>query len=59
VTIASIGPITAATAAEYGLTTHVMPQQYTIAALARAINEHYARSRQPIRPEPRPDRRSH
>lgn len=58
VTIASIGPITAATAAEYGLTTHVMPQQYTIAALASAITEHYARSRQPIRPEPRADRRS-
>jgi len=59
VTIASIGPITAATAAEYGLPTHVMPRQYTIAALADAIAEHFARSRQPGRPEPRVDRRSH
>jgi uroporphyrinogen III methyltransferase/synthase len=59
VTVASIGPITAATAAEYGLTTHVMPQQYTIAALARAIAEHFARTGQPVRPEPRADRRSH
>ncbi|MGH7312020.1 MAG: uroporphyrinogen-III synthase [Candidatus Rokuibacteriota bacterium] len=59
VTIASIGPVTAATAAEYGLITHVMPQQYTIAALAGAIDEHFARSRQPLRPQPRADRRSH
>jgi len=43
VTVASIGPITAATAAEYGLTTHVMPREYTIPALARAIVEHFAR----------------
>lgn len=43
VTVASIGPITAATAAEYGLTTHVMPREYTIPALARAIAEHFAR----------------
>ncbi|MGH7310676.1 MAG: uroporphyrinogen-III synthase [Candidatus Rokuibacteriota bacterium] len=58
VTIASIGPITAATAAEYGLTTHVMPPQYTIAALARAIIEHYVRSQPPRRLVPRADRRS-
>jgi uroporphyrinogen III methyltransferase/synthase len=43
VTVASIGPVTAATAAEYGLTTHVMPREYTIPALARAISEHFAR----------------
>ena len=41
VTVASIGPVTAATAAEYGLTTHVMPEEYTIPALARAIVEHF------------------
>jgi uroporphyrinogen III methyltransferase/synthase len=42
-TIASIGPITAATAAEYGMTTDVMPSEYTIPALARALVEHFAR----------------
>ncbi len=41
VTVASIGPVTAATAAEYGLATHVMPREYTIPALARAIAEYY------------------
>jgi uroporphyrinogen III methyltransferase/synthase len=44
VTIASIGPITAATAAEYGLTTTVMPAEYTIPALAAALVEHFSRS---------------
>lgn len=44
-TVASIGPITAATAAEYGLTTAIMPQDYTIPALARAIETHFERSR--------------
>ncbi|HEU4370870.1 MAG TPA: uroporphyrinogen-III synthase [Methylomirabilota bacterium] len=43
VTVASIGPITAATAAEYGLTTGVMPGEYTIPALARALADHFAR----------------
>ena len=43
VTVASIGPITAATAAEYGLATDVMPGEYTIPALARALAEHFAR----------------
>jgi uroporphyrinogen III methyltransferase/synthase len=42
VTVASIGPITAATAAEYGLPTHVMPREYTIPALARAIAQHWS-----------------
>jgi uroporphyrinogen-III synthase len=41
--VASIGPITAATAAEYGLATRVMPGEYTIPALARALAEHFAR----------------
>jgi uroporphyrinogen III methyltransferase/synthase len=44
VTVASIGPITAATAAEYGLTTDVMPTEYTIPALARALADHFART---------------
>jgi uroporphyrinogen III methyltransferase / synthase len=43
VTVASIGPITAATAAEYGLVTDVMPGEYTIPALARALADHFAR----------------
>lgn len=43
VAVASIGPITAATAAEYGLTTDIMPGEYTIPALARAIAEYFAR----------------
>src|SRR5439155_14949160 len=43
VTIASIGPITAATAAEYGLTTDVMPSEYTIPALARALVVYFSR----------------
>ena len=51
VAVASIGPITAATAAEYGLTTDVMPSEYTIPALARALAEYFARI--PKRPERR------
>jgi uroporphyrinogen III methyltransferase / synthase len=43
VAVASIGPITAATAAEYGLTTDIMPGEYTIPALARAIADYFAR----------------
>lgn len=43
VAVASIGPITAATAAEYGLTTDIMPIEYTIPALARAIADYFAR----------------
>lgn len=43
VTVASIGPITAATAAEYGLATHVMPSEYTIPALARALADYFSR----------------
>ena len=42
-TVASIGPITAATAAEYGLTTRIMPSEYTIPALARAIEAYCSR----------------
>ncbi len=47
VTVASIGPITAATAAEYGLATDIMPREYTIPALARAIAEHFSRAPRP------------
>jgi uroporphyrinogen III methyltransferase/synthase len=43
VTVASIGPVTAATAAEYGMATDVMPGEYTIPALARALADHFAR----------------
>lgn len=43
VAVASIGPITAATAAEYGLTTVVMPSEYTIPALARAVADYFSR----------------
>ena len=41
VVVACIGPITAATAAEHGFTTHVMPSDYTIPALARALALHF------------------
>jgi len=51
VAVASIGPITAATAAEYGLATDIMPAEYTIPALARAIAEWFARI--PKRPDSR------
>jgi uroporphyrinogen III methyltransferase/synthase len=44
IAVASIGPITAATAAEYGLSTDVMPSEYTIPALARALAEYFARA---------------
>ena len=45
VVVASIGPITAATAGEFGLDTRVMPQEYTIPALVRAIIEYYERKK--------------
>ena len=45
VTVASIGPITRATAAGFGLDTHVMPIEYTIPALARAIAAYFAEGR--------------
>ncbi|MBI4635675.1 MAG: uroporphyrinogen-III synthase [Candidatus Rokubacteria bacterium] len=51
VIIASIGPVTRATAAEYGLETAVMPSEYTIPALARAIADYFSRV------PPRTDRR--
>jgi uroporphyrinogen III methyltransferase/synthase len=45
VTVASIGPITRATAAGFGLDTHVMPAEYTIPALAAAIATHFGEGR--------------
>jgi uroporphyrinogen III methyltransferase/synthase len=47
VVIASIGPITAQTAAEYGLGTRVMPREYTIPALARALIDYFKEERSP------------
>jgi uroporphyrinogen III methyltransferase/synthase len=41
VVIACIGPITARTAKEYGLTTTVMPAENTVPALAEAIMRHF------------------
>jgi uroporphyrinogen III methyltransferase / synthase len=41
VVIAVIGPITADTAAEHGLTVSVMPLEYTVPALADAIAGHF------------------
>ncbi len=45
VVIASIGPITARTGAEYGLATRVMPKEYTIPALARALIDYFRKER--------------
>lgn len=44
VVVAVIGPITADTAAEYGLRTDIMPSEYTIPALARAITDYFSRA---------------
>ena len=41
VAVACIGPVTAATAAASGLVTLIMPDEYTIPALARAIVAHF------------------
>lgn len=41
VVVACIGPVTAATVAELGLTAHIVPSEYTIPALVRAIIEYY------------------
>ena len=46
VTVACIGPVTRDTARELGLDTRIVPREYTIPALARAIADHYA-SRMP------------
>jgi uroporphyrinogen III methyltransferase / synthase len=41
VVVASIGPITAATAARHGIASDVMPDSYTIPALADALVRHF------------------
>jgi len=41
VVVASIGPITAETAARHGITSDVMPDSYTIPALAEALIRHF------------------
>ncbi len=43
VTVACIGDITAATAAEYNLRTHILPGEFTVPALTRAIADHYSK----------------
>jgi uroporphyrinogen III methyltransferase/synthase len=47
VKIACIGPITAETAERLGLAVHIVPEHYTIPALAEAIVRHYARTTHP------------
>jgi uroporphyrinogen III methyltransferase/synthase len=42
--VACIGDITAATAAEFNLRTHIMPKEYTVPALTRVIVEFYSKS---------------
>jgi uroporphyrinogen III methyltransferase/synthase len=42
VKVACIGDVTAATAAEYGLRVHIQPTEFTTAALACAVAEHFA-----------------
>jgi uroporphyrinogen III methyltransferase/synthase len=43
VAVACIGPITRDTAAEFGLPTRIMPSEYTIPALTRAIINHFSK----------------
>jgi uroporphyrinogen III methyltransferase/synthase len=42
VVIACIGDVSAATAAEFGLTVAIQPKEFTIPALAQAIAEYYS-----------------
>src|SRR5262249_39809792 len=44
VAVACLGDITAGTAAEHGLKTDVMPAEFTVPALARAIADYFANS---------------
>ncbi|MFI5339619.1 MAG: uroporphyrinogen-III C-methyltransferase, partial [Candidatus Methylomirabilales bacterium] len=41
VVVASIGPITAETASRYGIVSHIMPENYTVPALADALVRHF------------------
>jgi len=45
VAVACIGDITANTAAEHGLTTDIMPTEYTVPALAQAIASYFSADR--------------
>ncbi len=51
VAVACIGPVTAKTAEEYGMTVEIMPQEYTIPAFVDAIVEYFAKKRTPSREE--------
>ncbi len=44
--VAAIGPITAASLGEYGITPQVQPQEYTIPALAEAVAAHFQARRE-------------
>jgi uroporphyrinogen III methyltransferase/synthase len=46
ITVACIGDVTAATAAEYGLTTNIQPDEFTIPALAKAMAEYFGSKRE-------------
>lgn len=41
--LAAIGPVTAKTLKQHGLPCHIMPESYTIPALVRALQNHFAR----------------
>jgi uroporphyrinogen III methyltransferase/synthase len=45
--VASIGPVTAEAAEQYGIRTAIMPREYTVMALVEAIVEHF---RQEVKP---------
>jgi uroporphyrinogen III methyltransferase/synthase len=45
VVVASIGPITAETAAGHGIASHLVPENYTIPALAEALVRHFQDAR--------------
>ena len=45
VTVACIGPITAETAAQSGIVSHIMPENHTIPALADALVRHFQNHR--------------
>jgi uroporphyrinogen III methyltransferase / synthase len=48
VTVACIGPVTAKTAVEYGMTVDVMPQEYTIPAFVDALTEYFGVKKQTV-----------
>jgi len=41
-TVACIGDVTAATAAEYGLTINIQPAEFNVKELAQAIADYYS-----------------